>query len=170
MPPFALSPGNSADLEFSVEKFDYNLYGINSTKSDVKGILRIAVVPTNIYLLKEKVNNKPQFYMQSANLISFVNQGIYGRPDSSLVDFAHIEKYDSFELEEGKDYESLNEPGNTYFIIGTTPMYRIRVKSTVVKIELIKGHYDFRGNPIFSVEVNPGISYSYMAKITERVQ
>lgn len=170
MPLFISSPEDSTDLEFGVEKFDYNLYEINSMKSGVKGILRIAVVPTNIYLLKEKVNNKPQFYMQSANLISFVNQGEYGKSDNTAVDFSHIEKYDTFELEEGIDYEPLNEPGNTYFIIGRSPMYRIRVKSTVVKIELIKGHYDFKGNPIFSVEVNPGISYSYMAKITEKTK
>jgi len=170
MPSFALSPENSTDIEFDVERFNYNLYQINSLKFKVKGILRIAVVPTNIYLLKEKMNGKPQFIVQSVNISSFVNQGESGPPDGSPIDFAHMEKYESIELEEGKDYEVLNEPGNIYHTINTTPLYRIRVKSTLIKVELLKGHYDPRGNPIFLVEVSPGISYSYMAKITERVE
>ena len=170
MPSYVLSPENSTDVEFDVERFNYNLYQINSLKYKVKGILRIAVVPTNIYLLKEKMNGKPQFVVQSVNISSFVNQGESGPPDGSPIDFAHMEKYESIELEEGKDYEVLNEPGNIYHTINTTPLYRIRVKSTLIKVELLKGHYDPRGNPIFLVEVSPGISYSYMAKITERVE
>ncbi len=170
MTAFNLAPDNSDDLEFSVEKFDFNSYQINSAKYGIKGLLRVGVVPFRIVMMKKKVNDKPQFYMQSLNVISFVNQGKFGKPDEVPFDLGEADNADTFELEESRDYEAINEPANTYFIIGTSPMYRIRSKSTIVKVEVIKGHYDYYGNPVFSVQVNTGISYSYMAKITEKAK
>lgn len=59
---FVPTPENSIDLEFRVERFDFNIYEVQSAVSSIKGILRVGVIPLRITKLKEDSNGKPQFF------------------------------------------------------------------------------------------------------------
>ncbi len=85
MIPFVPTPENTEDLDFRVLKFDYNQYQIfvDENPVKIKGILRVATVPYRILKVKQKTNEKPQFIMQSINVLSFLNQGQYGKPNSN---------------------------------------------------------------------------------------
>ncbi|MGC8726381.1 MAG: hypothetical protein ACP5RS_07420, partial [Thermoplasmata archaeon] len=77
---------NSEDLEFIVDKFDYNQYSIEDHDEDIKGILRIATVPFRIIKQKNPPTSKQPYAMQAVNVISFVNKGgKYGVPNSDPI-------------------------------------------------------------------------------------
>jgi hypothetical protein len=161
---FKPTPDNSIDLEFRVERFDFNVYEIQNLDTGIKGILRVGVIPLRITKLREDVNGKPQFYFQSFNVISFINKAMYGKPDESPINPQELEDLEKMELEEGIDYSVLTEAPNLYVIINTKPYYKIRAKSTLTKVEVIKDRFDYFGNPMFSVQINTGISYSYTSR------
>lgn len=90
-----ITPDNTEDLEFIVQKFQYNQYEIN--QENLKGILRLATVPVKILKVKGTSNEKPQFLMQSMNVWSFVNKGECGKPGKdqfSPEERQNIEKID----------------------------------------------------------------------------
>jgi hypothetical protein len=157
---------NSIDLEFSVEKCNFNIYEINSTLNDICGILRVIAVPYRIVKLKKDINNKPGFIMQSYNVLNFINKGKYGKPDNNFIDANNINENEKIELNQDEDYTILSEPMNIYFIIDSDKHYKIRTKSTLTKVEMISNKFDYYGNPIFMATVNTGISYSYAAPKT----
>lgn len=161
MEPIALSPDNTDDLEFRIEKFDYYSYWIRDESIPVNGILRIAVIPFKILKLKTPANEKPQFFMQSANIISFINKGKPGIPNDKQISPEDLESLEKREVTDMLDVHS--EPYNIYTIINSKPHYRIRAKSTVTKVEIVMGLDDYFGNPTFVVDVGTSISYSYLA-------
>jgi len=162
--PFTPTPDNSIDLEFKVERFDFNIYEVQSADNSIKGILRVGVVPLRITRLKEDINGKPQFFLQPFDVLSFINKGKFGKPDNSIIDPNALDESEKSELEEGRDYTVLSETPNIYLIINTRPYYKIRAKSTLTKVELLRGRYDYFGNPMLAVQVNTGISYSYSSQ------
>ncbi len=151
-------------MEFKVERFDFNINEDQSVDTSIKGILRVGVVPLRITGLKEDVNGKPQFFLQSFNVLSFINKGKFGKPNDSPVGPEALDEAEKIELEEGRDYTVLSETPNVYLIINTRPYYKIRAKSTITKVESLKGRYDYFGNPMLAVQVNTGISYSYSSQ------
>jgi hypothetical protein len=154
-----LTPDNTEELEFRVQKFDFNEYQIMDEELDVKGILRIASVPYKLLKAKINVGNKPQFFMQFANVVSFVNKGKYGASNPEPLTSEEMESIEKIEVTDRLD--TLIEPYNIYITINTKPYFAIRAKSNLIKAEIIKGRYDVYGNPMFLVEVNPAISYAY---------
>ena len=100
------------------------------------------------------------FFLQSFNIISFINKGEFGKPNVNLIDANVVDEREKIEFEEGRDYTVLSETPNVYLIINSKPHYKIRAKSTVTKVEFLKDTYDYFGNPVFAVQVNTGISYS----------
>lgn len=159
-----LTHDNSVDPEFTVEKFDFNNYEINSSLNDIYGILRVAAVPYSIVKLKGEIESKPRFVMQSYNIVNFVNKGKAGEPNSKPIEINRIKETEKIELNQDEDYTILSEPMNIHYIIDSDQNYKIRAKSTLTKVEVISNNFDYYGNPIFMVNVNTGISYSYAAQ------
>lgn len=159
MQPVTPSPDNSDDLEFRVEKFEYCSYQISNDSLDIRGILRVVVVPFRLVKMKKEEGEKPQFMMQSVNVISFVNKGRYGTPDPNPINLDEIGSQEKTDITD--EFETLSDPYIVLTIINTTPHYRIRIKTSIMKVEVVKGKCDYYGNPMFLVEVQPTISYSY---------
>ena len=159
-----LTHDNSIDLEFTVEKFDFNIYEISSSLNSIYGILRVAAVPYRIVKLKEEIESQPRFVMQSYNIVNFVNKGKAGEPNNNPIDINKLKETEKIELNQDEDYTILSEPMNIYYIIGSDQNYKIRAKSTLTKVEVISSKFGCYGNPIFMVNVNTGISYSYAAQ------
>ncbi len=153
------TPENTEDLEFRVERFEYNQYQLMDEELDIKGILRIATVPFRIMKAKANPADKPQFFMQSVNVVSFVNKGKYGPPTPEQVMSDELKGREKIEVTDKLDV--LTEPYNIYITINTHPYFAIRAKSNIIKADLLKEQFDYYGNPMFSVEVNTAISYAY---------
>ena len=154
-----LSPDNTEDLEFRVEKFDYNQYQVVDEELDIKGILRIAIVPFRLMKAKVDIANKPQFFMQFMNVVSFVNKGKHKNPNLEPLTSEEMESIEKTEVIDKLDV--LNEPYNIYITINTKPYFSIRTKSNIIKADIAMGQYDYYGNPMFFVEVNTAISYAF---------
>jgi hypothetical protein len=161
MQPTTFSPDNTEDLEFRIDKFDYYSYLIKDEGIPINGILRIAVVPFKILKLKTTKNDKPQFLMQSANVISFINKGKPGIPNYKEISPEELESLEKIDVTDMLDVHS--EPYNVYIVINSRPHYRIRAKSTVTKVEIVMGFNDYFGNPTFAVDIGTSISYSYIS-------
>lgn len=155
---------NTEDLEFRVQKFDYNQYQIMDEELDLKGILRIASVPFRLMKAKISVTNKPQFFMQFMDVVSFVNKGKYGTPNPEPLTPEEMESVEKIEVTDKLDV--LTEPYNIYITINSKPYFAIRAKSNLIKAEVMGGRYDYYGNPMFLIEVNPAISYAYAKDLT----
>ena len=154
-----LTPDNTEDLEFRVQKFEYNQYQILEETNAVKGILRVGAVPFRILKVKETKDGKPQFFMQSVNVVSFVNKGEYGQQNPAPLTPEELESIEKVDITEHLDV--LTEPYNTYITVNTKPYFAIRAKSSVIKVEVFPSRFDYYGNPIFNVEVNTAISYAF---------
>lgn len=154
-----LTPDNTEDLEFRVRKFEYNQYQLIEETIPIKGILRVGTVPFRILRVKETADGKPQFFMQSVNVISFVNKGEPGKPNPIPLTPEELEGIEKLDITDNLDV--LTEPYNTYITVNTKPYFAIRAKSSVIKAELFLNQYDYYGNPIFNVEVNTAISYAF---------
>jgi hypothetical protein len=152
-----LTPDNTEDLEFRVQKFEYNQYQL--LKEAVKGILRVATVPFRILKIKETADGKPRFIMQSVNVISFVNKGEYGEPNPIPLTSEELKSIEKLDITDYLDV--LTEPYNIYITVNRKPYFAIRAKSSVIKAELFRSRFDYYGNPIFNVEVNTAISYAF---------
>ncbi len=155
---------NTEDLLFRVDRFDYNQYDIFNENLNLIGTLRIAVVPFRI--LKLKSSSEIKFFMQSVNVISYMNRGEYSKPDNRPLTMNELNSLPKIDITDLLD--PINEPFNIFITMGTEKIYSIRSKSTIVKAELLKGRYDYYGNPMFTVEVNTGISYAYADGIAKR--
>ncbi len=155
----SFTPENTDDLEFRVEKFGYNQYQIYDETNSVKGILRIATIPYRILKAKKTANGKPQFFMQSVSVVSFVNKGEYGKPNPSPLTPDEQETPESVDVTDKLDV--LTEPYNIYITINTKPYYAIREKSSIIKAEIFLHRFDYYGNPMFNIEVNSAISYAF---------
>lgn len=154
-----LSPDDTEDLEFRVQKFEYNQYSLIDDINQIKGILRVATVPYRILKVKGTSDGKPQFFMQSVNVISFVNKGKPGKPNPDQLTTTEIEGIEKRDITDNLDV--LTEPYNIYITVNTRPYFAIRAKSSIIKAELLLGRYDYYGSPMFNVEVNTAISYAF---------
>ena len=154
-----LSPDNAEDLEFRVQKFEYNQYSLIDDINQIKGILRVATVPYRILRVKKTADGKPQFFMQSVNVISFVNKGEPMEPNPVSQKTTEIEDLDKLDITDNLDV--LTEPYNIYITVNTERYFAIRAKSSIIKAELLLGRYDYYGSPMFNVEVNTAISYAF---------
>lgn len=154
-----LTPDNTEDLEFRIQKFEYNQYQILEEVIAVKGILRVATVPFRILKVKETAERKPEFFMQSVNVVSFVNKGEYGEPNTTTLTSEEIESSEKLDITDYLDV--LTEPYNIYITVNAKPYFAIRAKSSVIKAEVFTGRFDYYGNPVFNVEVNTAISYAF---------
>ena len=154
-----LGPDYTEDLEFRVQKFDYNQYSLIDDTNRIRGILRVATVPFRILRAKKTADGKPQFFMQSVNVISFVNKGEPGEPNPVSLTAAEMEDIDKLDITDNLDV--LSEPYNIYITVNTKRYFAIRAKSSIIKAELLVGRYDYYGNPMFNLEVNTAISYAF---------
>jgi hypothetical protein len=154
-----LTPDNTEDLEFRVQKFEYNQYQLLIDANDIKGILRVVTVPTRILKFKETADGKPRFFMYSVNALSFVNTGEYGEPNPTPLTSEELESNEKLDITDYLDV--LIEPYNIYITVNTKPHFAIRAKSTVIKAELLPNRFDYYGNPVFNVQVNTAISYAF---------
>jgi len=60
MMPTSITPDNTEDVEFIVQKFEYNKYEVE--QENLKGILRIATVPVKIFKIKGTPDEKPPIF------------------------------------------------------------------------------------------------------------
>jgi hypothetical protein len=154
-----LSPDNTEDLEFRVQKFEYNQYSLIDDIHQIKGILRVATVPYRILSVKKTADGKPRFLMQSVYVISFVNKGEPREPSPVSQITTEIEDINKLDITDNLDV--LTEPYNIYITVNTKRYFAIRAKSSIIKAELLVGRYDYYGNPMFNLEVNTAISYAF---------
>ena len=155
------------EIEFRTLKFDFNLYDVFDEISNVRGILRVAVLPVKITKTENAATSKPIFRMAAVILSSFLNKGERGEPDRQPIDFTKIPDESKIDITETLGITS--EPYNIFVTTGFKPYYALRYKATVNKAEVVRNKFDANGDPIVIVSMSTSsLSYSYHTEQNSR--
>lgn len=140
--------------EFRILNIAWNVYDIDGP--DAKGTLRVLGFP--IYVLEVPPeykppgsSDKPMYALQVQYLVSFINLGEKGTPNNqplSVQDLSDDEKIDITS-------SALTgiEPFSEFLVpMGKGKNVLLRLKTTLMKVEVIKDKTNFLGDPILMVQ------------------
>ncbi len=145
--------------EFQILKVSWSLYDIDH--EDVKGLLRVVGFPVNILEvpveLLPNVSNQKLFALQIQNLVSFVSKGKKGVSDPNPIIVEQIEEEQKIDIT--SSIMPVDEPFSEYLI---APMRNtlLRTRTTVTKVELVKGRTNSFGDPLLLIQSNTAHSVS----------
>lgn len=161
-----ITPKDIDSLLFRIKKFEYNKYKIEHPI--VKGFLRVANMPTNIFKIKDEAlvripNNmniptNAKYLISYQGIVGFDNRGekkkskqpwrreyINSKPKQDLFSYINIEQ--------------TSEPWNEFVIQGENPIL-VRTKTILTNAFLYIDYYNNQEDPIIHALHNTSISIS----------
>ncbi len=148
---------------FRVESLDWNIYEVDHP--EVKGILKVLAFPVYVFEVTEVAPvqpGTPNLQILYQPLISFYNAGQKVEGDTTPVT---PEEYRSKRVDITDSINATSMPLCSYVLDGEPPL-RLRISTTVTKVELIQGKVTQWGDPIIWVTWNANYSVTEIGDST----
>lgn len=143
-------PTRLIDKLFRIRKFQYSTYEIDHTQ--VKGTLRIANFPTNIFEVPDdmipqqaKMSDVPTYVVSAQTIVAFTNSGEKKEPTATALTPELMKTARKMELTNyvgGQPFE----PWNEYVIQGDPPVL-IRMRTILARLEWFPDYTNGFGDP-----------------------
>ncbi|MEM3192266.1 MAG: hypothetical protein QW292_09290 [Candidatus Parvarchaeota archaeon] len=150
-------PSKFIEKEFSIQRISWNLYDVDLNY--LKGTIRVLTIPVSVLEIPTEVPNQQTTNRQYAFLfqtvVGFVNRGMKHQSDPTPFDINKVDENDKVDIT--NDLVTSDEPFSEFLLAGT-PKTILRMKTTLLKAELIKNRFNILGDPIIWVQTNTSYS------------
>lgn len=140
--------------EFRILNIAWNVYDIDGP--EVKGTLRVLGFP--IYVLEVPTeykppgkSDKPTFALQVQNLVTFINLGEKGIPNNQPLNVQDLSEDEKIDIT--SNALTGIEPFSEFLVpMGRGKNVLLRLKTSLMKVEVIKDRTNYLGDPILIVQ------------------
>lgn len=148
--------------EFRILNVAWNVYDIDDSK--VRGTLRVLGFP--VYVLERPPeyrppgsSDKPMYTLQIQNIVAFINSGKKGSPNNQPLNIQDLS--DDEKIDITSSASTAIEPFSEFLVpMGKGKIVLLRLKTSLMKVELIKDRTNYLGDPILIVQTTTSQSTS----------